>query len=310
MLRVLVLGAAAGGGFPQWNCNCEGCRRARSDDTKAIPALQASIAFSGDGENWFLVNASPDLRQQINDNPALHPNGGRRSSPIAGVLLTNGDVDAVAGLLNLREGTPFTIHAHPRVLRVLDENKIFDVVRRDLVPRLPITLDVAFPLKLANGTPSGLEVRAFPVPGKVALYLEDEKAGGSFGTSEGDTIGLEVRELASGASFFFVGNCAAVVPAVSERLRDAPLVFFDGTLWADDEMRVADLGTKTGQRMGHLSMSGPDGTIAALASLGIRRKVFLHINNSNPALIGGSAERAELERAGWEIPLDGTEIVA
>jgi pyrroloquinoline quinone biosynthesis protein B len=273
-----------------------------------LPATQASAAVTADGENWFLLNASPDLRQQINENPQLHPKNGVRHSIIAGAVLTNGDIDAVAGLLNLREGTPFTIYAHDRVLRVLRDNSIFNVLNPAIVRRLAIELGESVSLELPDGRSSGLEIEAFAVPGKVALYLEDEAAGPGFGTREGDTVGLRISEPETGNYLFFVAACAAMTPDLEARVRGAPLVIFDGTVWEDEEMVKAGLGAKTGQRMGHISMSGADGSIAAFRDLGVRHKVFMHINNSNPALSSDSAERAELEEAGWEVPADGTEM--
>ncbi|RAZ86321.1 pyrroloquinoline quinone biosynthesis protein PqqB [Cereibacter johrii] len=300
MLRIIVLGSAAGGGLPQWNCNCAGCRTARAE-----PALrngQCALAASADGESWFLVNASPDLRQQILDTPALHPRHGLRHSPIAGVILTNAEVDAVAGLLTLREGWPFAIHAHPDVLEVLDANPIFGVLRPEIVPRRPMLPETPFEPVLACGRASGLTVRSFAVPGKPALWREEE------GAAEGDSIGLELS--AGGRRAFILPGCAEVTPALACRLAGADLVFFDGTLWQDDEMIRAGLSQKTGRRMGHISMSGPAGAMAALDPLGIARKVFVHINNSNPVLMPGSPERAEAERAGWCVPGPGMEFVA
>lgn len=273
-----------------------------------MPATQASAAISVDGENWFLLNASPDLRQQINANTQLHPKNGIRHSPIAGVVLTNGDVDAVAGLLNLREGSPFTIYAHDRVLRVLRDNSIFNVLNHEIVKRTSIELGETVALELPDGDRSGLEIEAFSVPGKVALYLEDASAGPGFGTREGDTVGLRISEPESGDYLFFIAACAAMTPDLETRVRGAPLVIFDGTVWEDEEMIKSGLGVKTGQRMGHISMSGADGSIAAFRDLGVKRKVFMHINNSNPALSSDTAERAALEDAGWEVPADGTEI--
>ncbi|ABA79970.1 pyrroloquinoline quinone biosynthesis protein PqqB [Rhodobacter sphaeroides] len=300
MLRIIVLGSAAGGGLPQWNCNCAGCRAARAE-----PALrngQCALAASADGESWFLVNASPDLRQQILDTPALHPRHGLRHSPIAGVILTNAEVDAVAGLLTLREGWPFAIHAHPDVLEVLAANPIFGVLRPEIVPRRPMRPETPFEPVLACGRASGLTVRSFAVPGKPALWREEE------GAAEGDSIGLELS--AGGRRAFILPGCAEVTPALADRLAGADLVFFDGTLWQDDEMIRAGLSQKTGRRMGHISMSGPAGAMAALDPLGISRKVFVHINNSNPVLMPGSPERAEAERAGWCVPAPGMEFVA
>ncbi|MDO8980370.1 MAG: pyrroloquinoline quinone biosynthesis protein PqqB [Afipia sp.] len=303
-MRVVVLGAAAGGGVPQWNCNCEICRTAR-DGRPELRATQASIAVSADEEHWFLVNASPDLRQQVIATPQLHPKAGQlRHSPVAGVILTNGEVDAVAGLLSLREGWPFTIYAHQRVLSILKSNSIFNVLDEKRVRREPIEFDVAFEPKLSDGSLSGLEVLPFAVPGKRAWYLEGES-----GTDDsGDTLGLRISDKQSGEHLYFLAACAALTPELKQRLHGAPLIFFDGTLWRDDELIAAGLGTKTGQRMGHMAMSGEDGAIAAFADLGIARKIFLHINNSNPVLLPGSAERQAAERAGWQIPSDGVEI--
>jgi pyrroloquinoline quinone biosynthesis protein B len=308
MLHVLVLGAAAGGGLPQWNCNCPVCRTARSEHPE-LRSTQASVAVSADGENWFLINAAPDLRQQITDNPKLHPRHGLRHSPIVGVVLTNGDVDAIAGLLHLRESQAFNVYGHERVLSVLRDNSIFNVLDPRFVKREAIELEAPVSLRHPDGTESDIEVVPFALPGKVALYLEDDKATGpGFGTKAGDTLGLHIRNRRNGAHFFYLAACGDLTPELAERVRGAPLVFFDGTLWRDDEMITQGLGTKTGERMGHMSMSGPAGTIARFASLGVGRKVFLHINNSNPALLPHSAERVELQRAGWEIPADGTEI--
>lgn len=306
-MRVVVLGAAAGGGVPQWNCNCEVCRAARGSQPE-LQASQASIAISVDGEHWFLVNASPDLRQQLIATPQLHPKTGHlRHSPIAGVILTNGEVDAVVGLLSLREGWPFTIYAHQRVLSILKSNSIFNVLDEERVRRQPIEFDRAFELKLPDGSPSGLEVVPFAVPGKRAWYLEIALHPDGDDVS-GDTLGLRIADKRSGEYFYFLAACAALTPDLRQRLQGAPLIFFDGTLWCDDELIAAGLGAKTGQRMGHMAMSGDDGAIAALADLGIARKIFLHINNSNPVLLPDSAERRAAESSGWQIPSDGMEI--
>lgn len=306
-MRVVVLGAAAGGGVPQWNCNCEVCRAARGSRPE-LQASQASIAISADGEHWFLVNASPDLRQQVIATPQLHPKTGHlRHSPIAGVILTNGEVDAVAGLLSLREGWPFTIYAHQRVLSILKSNSIFNVLDKERVRRQPIEFNTAFELKLPDGSPSGLEVVPFAVPGKRAWYLEIALHPDDDDVS-GDTLGLRIADKRSGEYFYFIAACAALTPDLRPRLQGAPLIFFDGTLWRDDELIAAGLGGKTGQRMGHMAMSGDDGAIAALADLGIARKIFLHINNSNPVLLPDSAERRAAESSGWQIPSDGMEI--
>src|ERR1700694_3432007 len=172
MLRVVVLGAAAGGGVPQWNCGCTVCLKARTEHPE-LRSTQASIAISADGDHWFLINASPDLRQQLIATPQLHPRAGKlRHSPIAGVILTNGEVDAVAGLLSMREGSPFTIYAHAKVISILKDNSIFNVLSGKNVRRQAIEADKAFELTLPDGTPSGIEILPFAVPGKSAWYLE------------------------------------------------------------------------------------------------------------------------------------------
>jgi pyrroloquinoline quinone biosynthesis protein B len=307
MLRIVVLGAAAGGGVPQWNCGCPVCQAARTEQPE-LQSTQASVAVSADGEHWFLINASPDLRQQLIATPQLHPKGLRlRHSPIAGVILTNSEVDAVAGLLSMREGSPFTIYAHPRVLAILKANSIFNVLSETNVKRQPIAIDEAFEPALPDGSSSGIEILPFVVPGKGAWYLEG-KAHPAGDDSAGDTLGLRIADKASGKHFYFLAACAEVTPELKARLAAASLIFFDGTVWRDDELIAAGLGAKTGQAMGHIAMSGDNGAMAALSDLGIDRKIFLHINNSNPALLRESAERKTAEGAGWQIPADGMEI--
>jgi pyrroloquinoline quinone biosynthesis protein B len=304
-MQARVLGAAAGGGFPQWNSNASGCRRARSGDASAKPRTQASLAVSADGQHWFLLNASPDLRQQIEASPCLQPNHGLRSSPIAGVVLTGGDVDAIAGLLTLRERQAFTVYATARIHDVLDANPIFEVLARDVVQRQRVTIGDPFMLTLPNGNPSGLSLELFAVPGKVPLYLEQSAAAPAIVESEA-TVGAVVSD--GRRHLFFIPGCAGMTGGLAARLHGADLVLFDGTLWTDDEMLRTGVGSKTGLRMGHMSVSGTNGTIAAFQGIEVRRKVLLHINNSNPILLDDSRERAEVEAAGWEVAYDGMEI--
>lgn len=308
-MLIKVLGSAAGGGFPQWNCNGPNSADVRKGVAGLVPRTQASAAVSADGRQWVLLNAAPDLRQQINDTPALHPDpaGPPRNSPIKAVVLTNGDVDAVGGLLCLREGQPLSIYGSARVLDVLASNNIFEVLNPDLVKRIPMTLGERFTVEGPSG-PIGLAIEAFAVPAKVPLYLEDEDAGADFGAQEGDTVGLKVTETATGRHFFFIPGCARADDAIRARLKDAPLLFFDGTLYRNDEMIAQGLLNKTGERMGHMNMSGENGTIAQLAPLNIGRKIFIHINNSNPVLREGSPERSAVEGAGWEVSYDGMEV--
>lgn len=304
-MRVIVLGAAAGGAFPQWNSNANSCRRARSGDPAARPRSQASIAISADDRHWVLLNASPDLRQQIEQTPVLHPNAGLRSSPITAVVLTGGDVDAIAGLLTLRERQAFTVLATSRVHRVLDDNPIFEVLARDIVVRQSVVLDAPYLVTLPAGGASGLTVTLFAVPGKVPLYLE--QPGTTPALEESDqTVGAAISD--GKATLFYVPSCATMTPGLADRLHGAAAVFFDGTLWTDDEMVRAGLGPKTGQRMGHMSVSGPNGALAAFADLDVRRRILLHINNSNPILLDDSPERAQVAAAGWDVAYDGMEL--
>lgn len=308
VLRIIVLGAGAGGGFPQWNCDCEHCRRARTDDPMARPLTQSSLAVSADdGASWYLLNASPDLRQQISQSPPLWPRSGRRDSPIAGVVLTNSDVDHVAGLLTMREAQRLVIYGTSRVVAAVRSNPIFNVLDAALVSWRPLTPGHLVEIRSPSGRPSGLAVKAFPVPGKVALWLEDPRLP-AFGSHAEDTVGLEVTSVA-GRRFFYIPGCAALPEGLSDRLRGADLVFFDGTTFVDDELIALGLGSKTALRMGHMSVSGSGGSIAAFAPLEVARKIFVHINNSNPILIDRSPERQAAEAAGWEIAHDGMEVV-
>jgi pyrroloquinoline quinone biosynthesis protein B len=209
--------------------------------------------------------------------------------------------------LSLRESSPFTIYAHRQVLAILASNSIFNVLNDRLVRREPIATDHAFEPLLPDGSSSGLEILPFVVPGKRAWYLEGQQHPGG-DNAEGDTLGLCVTDKRSGQYFYHLAACARVTPELAQRITGAPLVFFDGTVWRDDELIAAGLGSKTGQAMGHIAMSGADGAIAALAPLNIARKLFLHINNSNPALLVDSPERKAAQQAGWEIASDGMEI--
>ncbi|MGI9435229.1 MAG: pyrroloquinoline quinone biosynthesis protein PqqB, partial [Geminicoccaceae bacterium] len=226
-MQIIVLGSAAGGGFPQWNSACPVGERAWAGDPAAAWRNQCSLAVSADGERWTLLNAAPEVRHQILAIPALHPQKRPRHSPIASVVLTNGDIDHVAGLLTLRESQPFRLHATSAILDVLAANPIFNALNPDFVERC------AFALEDVVEVGDGVTIRPFAVPGKVALYMEGDAV--DIGAETEDTIGLEIEDQ-GGGRFFFVPGCAAVTSALAQRLRGAPLLFFDGTLWTDDEM--------------------------------------------------------------------------
>ena len=283
-LRALVLGSGAGGGVPQWNCNCRVCRLAWDGDRRVKPRTQSSLAVSADGERWLLLNASIDLRQQILATPAMQPKGEGRHSPIAAALITNTDVDHAAGLLALRERQPFAIWGTRATLDTIGANRIFDVVSRDLVPRRAVRLGAPFePLP-------GLILELFPVPGKVPLWLEEGEVK-TDAIGEG-TVGVAVE--AGGRRLVYAPGCAHVTDDLHKRISSAHALFFDGTLFTDDEMIVNGLGDKTGRRMGHMPVAGPGGTLEGLARHTNVRRILIHINNSNPILIEGSPE--ELQR--------------
>lgn len=307
MLRAIILGAGAGGGFPQWNSAGLGCLRARAGDPAALSRSQCALAISADGERWVLVNASPDLRQQIAATPALHPRPGTiRNSPIAAVLLTGGEVDAIAGLLTLRERHPFALYGAPPVLEVLAANGIFNALNPAIVPRRALSTGAPFAIADADGMPLGITAEAFAVPGKVPLFAEQPDGSDPGRADDGETIGLALS--AGGARLLFIPGCAAMTPALANRIRGADTLLFDGTLFADDEMIAAGAGPKTGARMGHMSLDGPAGTLAAFRDIPARRRILVHINNTNPILLADSPERRIVTDAGWEVAEDGMEI--
>lgn len=295
-MRLVILGSAAGGGFPQWNCACANCRLAWKGDARVRPATQSSLALQLADERWLLVNAAPEILQQIAAVPALQPRQGPRHSPVAEILLTSGEIDHVAGLLSLRERQPLVLRATRRVLGILAANSIFEALNPENVTRLPFTLEQPIALP-------GVTVTPFAVPGKAPLYLEGRAA-----TEEEDTVALEFRDEGGNRAFYIPG-CRAVTPALKERLDGAALLLFDGTLWTDDEMRQAGVGHRTGQDMGHHHLGGADGSIAALEGVRLGRKIFVHINNTNPLLRGDSEERRLAAAAGWQVAHDGMELV-
>ena len=297
-LRAIVLGSAAGGGVPQWNCACQVCRLAWSGDKRVRPRSQSSVAVSANGADWLLLNASIDLRSQVLATPALQPRGQGRDSPIAAVLLTNGDVDHIGGLLTLRERQPLTVFGTAGTLATIGANRVFEVLARDIAPRRAVALDQPF-----EALP-GLMVELFSVPGKTPLWMEEgEVATGVEGEA---TVGVSIE--VRGSRLIYAPGCARVTEALRARLEKADLLFFDGTLYADDEMIREGLGEKTGRRMGHMPISGPDGTLAQLARHKGLRRILIHINNTNPILIDGSHEALAVAEAGWEIASDGMEV--
>ena len=294
-MRVLILGAAAGGGLPQWNCGCPNCAAVRRGEMP--PQTQSSIAVSADDENWVVLNASPDVRTQFLDQPALHPRS-VRGTPLAGVIVTNGDIDHIAGLLVLREKTGFDLYATGDILSIFAENKVFGVLDPMHVTKNRIKIGTAFE------PAHGLTITPYHVPGKVPLFQESGEPDTAL-ISE-NTIGLEIS--ANGKVLQYVPGCAMITPEIKTRFAASDHILFDGTVWENEEMKKTATGVKTGLRMGHIPLSGPQGSLAQLANLNGPAKTYIHINNTNPIWSPASPERREVRDAGWTIAHDGMEI--
>ena len=295
--RAIVLGSAAGGGFPQWNCRCRVCSLAWAGDPRVRRRTQASLALTGNGTEWVLVNASPDIGQQIRRHSELWPRAGSRHSPIVSVILTNAEIDGCVGLLTLRERHAFRLFATETVHAALDASPVFQVLDRRLVER--VVVESASVIATA-----GLKLRLFSVPGKSPLYAEGEAP--DIGHDVGHTSGLLIEEGA--ARLGYVPSCGHLSEAVLERLRGADPVLFDGTLFDDDELIASGLGAKTGRRMGHVPISGPGGSLDGFGDEPRARRIYVHINNSNPILIDGSPERNAVAARGFEVAYDGMEF--
>jgi pyrroloquinoline quinone biosynthesis protein B len=295
-LTAIVLGSAAGGAFPQWNCRCPVCELAWAGDSRVRPRTQASIAVSGGDGRWTLLNASPDLGQQIRATSALHPTGTLRGSPIDAVVLTGAEIDQIAGLLSLRESSPFTLYATPSSHAAVAANAMFGAL--GAMTRRAINPGERFMLA------GNIEASLFTVPGKLPLYLEGNDP--EIGSESAANVGIELHR--DGARLIFVPGAAAVTPAMRERFARAEVILFDGTLFTDDEMQRTGTGQKTGRRMGHMPIDGEGGALQTLDRLNCRR-IFIHINNTNPIQIDCSPERAKVEAAGWQVADDGMEIV-
>ncbi len=303
-MQVRVLGSAAGGGFPQWNCNCANCHGVRAGTLPGRPRLQASVALSGDGRRWFLLHASPDVRQQIESFPPLLPHGCVRGTGLAGVLLTGADLDQALGLLVLREGLAAVVHATAAVRRSLAEGLRLDEVLGCYCPlewREPPAEPA--PLRDAGGHPSGLHYQAFAVPGKPPRYSEARAV-----PSVGDTVGYRFVDERTGGRLVFLPSVAAWDDAVAAGVRDCDALIFDGTFWDEDEMVRTGAGSLRAGQMGHLPIGGPDGSLARLAPLAVGRKVYVHVNNTNPILREDSPERMAVEAAGVAVGWDGMEF--
>jgi pyrroloquinoline quinone biosynthesis protein B len=304
-VKLRVLGSAAGGGYPQWNCGCANCRAARSGSPRTKPRTQESVALSADGDSWFLLNASPEVRAQIESFAPLHPRGPRHS-PIAGVVLTNGDLDHCLGLLSLRESHALTVYATAAVRRGFSEgNVLYRTLQRfeGQIRWVELALGVATPLLCADGSASGLSIEAIAAPGKLPIHLERTQT-----ASAGDNIGLVVRQNGSPHTLAYFPAVGGPDAGVMSALQASACCFFDGTFWSSDELIALGLGDKRAEQMAHWPIGGQGGSLAQLAALRGPRRVLIHVNNTNPLLFEDSAQAAELRAAEVELAYDGMEI--
>jgi pyrroloquinoline quinone biosynthesis protein B len=297
-MLVRVLGSAAGGGFPQWNCGCPNCRGVRTGTVRATARTQECVAVSADGDGWLLLNCSPEIRAQIESFPGLHPRG-PRDSPIAALLLTNGDLDHCLGLLSLRESHPLVVYATEPVRRgFVEDNVLYRTLERFPGQVTWRTLKTGREEEMA-----GLAIEPLAVPGKPPVHLERRAP-----ADPEQNIGVRIRERATGRVLTYLSAAAGVTPEVRRAIEGADLVFFDGTFWSSDELPGQGLGTKRAEDMAHLPVGGPAGSLAALAGVRAGRRVYIHVNNTNPILREDSAERAAVVAAGWEVAWDGMEV--
>lgn len=305
-MRVRVLGSAAGGGFPQWNCGCPNCVSVRAGDPRVLARTQESVAVSADGERWFLLNASPEVRSQIESFPALHPRGPRHS-PIAGILLTNGDLDHCLGLLSLRESQRLNVYATARLRHGFTENNVL----YGTLQRFPghtnwpgLTLGEERELHLDEGQPSGLTVEAVSLPGQAPLHLKARLGA----PHPEDNVGLLIRDRKRSTSLAYFPGCASVTPAVLEAAGQAQCLFFDGTFWSENELIALGLGERSASDMAHVPIGSPTGSLAAFSGSSVPSRFFIHINNTNPILREDSEQARLVQLAGWSVARDGLDL--
>jgi pyrroloquinoline quinone biosynthesis protein B len=299
-----TLGSAAGGGFPQWNCACPNCSGLRAGTLAAKSRTQAQLAVSADATTWYLFGASPDLRSQIEAAPPLHPRDGTRQSPIAGVVLASADLDHVLGLLLLRELQPLRLHATASIRRILrEDNSMFRMLNR-IDPQVEWTdfrPGESFPLFSARGEDSGLRVQAFSLGERYPAYVSPQQ---SSALAPGEaSLGLIISSQGKSAGYF--PAVPQIDPTLLQTLETLDLLFFDGTFWTDDELIRVQGSGQTACQMGHVPVSSTHGSLYRLATLRKPRKIFVHINNTNPMLDEAGPEYLEVRNAGWEIAEDG-----
>jgi pyrroloquinoline quinone biosynthesis protein B len=300
---VHVLGAGAGGGFPQWNCNCRNCAGVRCGRIRARPRTQSSIAVTGNGEGWVLVNASPDILAQLRDFPALQPGRAVRDTALVAVVLVDSQIDHTTGLLMLREGDPLRVYCTASVHDDLTTgNPLFTVLAHYCgVEWQPVAIDADARFRIPGaGT---LSFRAIGLTSRAPPYSPHRET-----PRADDTIGLEITDETTGRSLFYAPGIGRADLPVTQALQEADCVLVDGTFWTDDEMARQDIAPTRAAEMGHLAQSGDGGMLAVLGAHARGRKVLIHVNNTNPILDEDSAERAQLAAAGVEVAYDGMEI--
>ena len=298
-MQIILLGTAAGGGFPQWNCWCPSCRVARLEPGRALPRTQSSAAVSADGRRWFLLNASPDVREQVARLP-IEPPTGPRHVPVAGVVATDAELDHTLGIVLLREGRRLRLYLTCAVRQVLERDSSILPVTRAFAEVEVIELSPQggqVPLAYLDGAASGLSVETFPVPAGPPRFATEELPG--------HTVGLVLRDAATGGSCAFVPGCGGLDDGLLGKLDAVSLALFDGTFWTDDELIRLGIGDRTARQMDHLPISGPGGSLERLARLRTPQRVYTHINNTNPMLIEDSPERALVEEHGLVVGMDG-----
>jgi pyrroloquinoline quinone biosynthesis protein B len=303
-VHIEILGSAAGGGFPQWNCNCRHCQSLRAGTFQGKARTQTQVAVTNDHQHYFLLNASPDLRLQIEATPHLHPRRCQRDSPISGVVLTSADIDQVAGLLSLRELQPFPIYSTPSIRRILrQDNSVFTMLNRtpNQVSWQEIAPGRCFSLLDADGADSGIGCEAFSLATHYPAYVSAERSASL--PPEEALLGLFLKS-SSGKKLAYLPAVPAIDETLLQRLESADLLLFDGTFWSDDELIQVQGSGATAREMGHVPVSGPDGSLRKLAGLHRPRKVFIHINNTNPMLDESGPQFREVRGAGWEIAED------
>jgi pyrroloquinoline quinone biosynthesis protein B len=302
-MRIRILGSAAGGGLPQWNCNCANCLAARSGSPAVHPRTQSSTAISPDGRAWFLLNMSADVRQQVSKFPELSPpEGSARGTTIAGCVLTDAEIDHSSGLLQLREGCTFCVFSTPTVRRWLTEYLPIRTVLAGFAERpwRDLTLDAPVELPLADGSPSGLTVRTFETGHDAPRFVPKEES-----NAADSVIGLQIRDRRTGGVLVYAPGVAAISAALADAAANTDCILLDGTFWTDNELVDLDISPRTARQMGHVPVSGPDGSLNWLTGLSIRHRVYVHINNTNPMLNEAGPERREVERHGVSVGRDG-----